>query len=210
MLIKYRKIDYNQAFEDLLASLKKTDDLLYKWLSNFDSTKAQEVYEEAGRAYKEARASYLDLLKGMDNDFIPPMDLEDILDLARALLDLQASIKAVIGQAYMYRTRGLPRSAQALVKEAHKAIQVLASFFKEFQGFGRNDHLKEMLAKSHQALEDWEALSCEMVRKTFSYKEELDIRQAFAWTGLAQAYDQARLKASDLLALVEKFLIKYS
>ncbi|MDO5037628.1 MAG: hypothetical protein Q4E37_04940 [Tissierellia bacterium] len=209
MLIKYKTIDYYQCFQDMFERLLENERLIYEFLLNFDGVQIKEVQEVGQKMYLKNQEAYLALLKDLDNDFIPPMDREDIHDLAHRILGLHQAIQAISSQVYMYRVKDMPRASTSLARESHQIIQDLVGTFKKFQDFGRNDYLKERIGKIYSQLDPWEDRYIHFIHQQFSFREDLDPRKVFGWVEFARAYKKAIDKAKDLVFIMERILLKY-
>ena len=145
-MAKKNKFDYFKAFERLTGLAVNEADLLieavrtFKNASGYSDTMAQmHEFENEGDSINH------DIFTAAAVDFMPPIDREDIVELAQALDNILDYIDDVLGHMYMYDIRSMPDDAMKFAEIIKKTVKALDKAMSEFHGFKKNKKFKHLI-----------------------------------------------------------------
>ncbi len=125
-MARKKKFDYFEAYEKLSDLAVRESELLLESFKSFDGASSLVGTLEAVHELEHQGDDINhDIFQSAAVDFMPPIDREDIAELAQALDNVLDNVEAVLQQVYMCDARVMPEDAVRFAKLVKKSCEAL-------------------------------------------------------------------------------------
>ncbi len=172
-MAKKNRFDYFDAYEQLTDMALNESDVLIETIENYQSGKALD--DILGRAHEiehEGDQINHDIFKSVAIDFMPPIDREDIIDLAHSLDDVIDGIESVIQRFYMYNVHEMPEDALAFAQLIRKGCKALDKAMEDFRNFKKSKKFKQLIVDVNDCEEEADQLYIQVIRALHTDKTD--------------------------------------
>jgi len=207
---KKEKVNYFAYFESITFTALKEAELLAEFMKNYDHKKITERMDQIHLLEHNADQKMDTMTEQLIADFLPPIDRDDISELAEKLDDICDTIDDVMLNFYMYdikRVRSdVNKSCEGLV-EITKQTNQLFSMINNFK------QPKRILEKIKE-ISDMEDLGDEYYLESMHclYLDDLNghVKTAVAWNKLYQCLEKCYDSCEIVAKLLKTITIKNS
>lgn len=143
-MAKQKKFDYFEAYAQLTELAVKEADILINAFENYTvAADLPPVLEQVHEIEHQGDMVNHAIYQNVATDFMPPIDREDIVDLAHDLDNILDSIEDVLMHMYMYDVRTMPDPAHELVQLIKKSCESLNGAMADFKNFKKTKDFRK-------------------------------------------------------------------
>ena len=172
-MAKKKKFDYFDAFEKLSELTVNEANLLVETVENFTTSEAlienierSHVFEHGGDDINH------EVYKTVAVDFMPPIDREDIINLAHAMDNVLDNIEDVIQHLYMYNVDAIPEDAVLFAKLIKKSCESLDKAMEDFRNFRKSKKFQQLIVDVNTNEEEGDQLYVAAMRRLHTIERE--------------------------------------
>ena len=204
-MAKKHKFDYFNAYEKLTVLGVDEADLLIEALDVYAEEEA--LVATMGKVHDlERRGDEInhDIFKSAAVDFMPPIDREDIVELAHALDNVLDYIDDVVSHLYMYDIKTMPQDSQrfaALIKSSCKALDKAMS---DFRNFKKSKKFRQLIMDINSYEEEADELYKHVLRHLHTVEND-DIMHVLVWSRIYERMEKccdACEHAADIMSTI--------
>ncbi len=205
------KKEKNYYFETFIKSVSYCHDaaeMLRDCFDNYtsiDLPKSIEAMHDIEHAADEIKH---EMMNQLVKEFLPPLEREDIVELAHAIDDVTDSIEDVLLGMYMSNTTELREDAKTFAKIIYDCCCGLQKIAAEFHNFRKSALLREIIVEINRLEEDGDRLYVDATRRL--YMEETDPIKIFAWSSIYGRLERCCDSCEDVADMVEQIVMKNS
>lgn len=206
--LKKRKNEYNyfDAFEkNGLCSLECAQKLL-EITGNYDKEKLKEDLKNIHNIEHKADDGKHDMLNYLLKDFLPPIEREDILNLAQKIDDVTDSIEEVLISIDMFNIDVLRKETEEFVELVIKCCESEAELLKSFKNFKDVDEVKKRIIEINVLEEEGDRLYTSNMRKL--YRDGTDVADVIKWSTIFNCFENCFDMCEDVADAVEAIMLK--
>ena len=79
-------------------------------------------------------------------DFMPPIDREDVIELAQVLDDVIDTVEDVMQHLYMYDVQSIPEDAKHFCELIRKSCKALDKAMEDFHNFKKSKKFRQLIS----------------------------------------------------------------
>ncbi len=204
-MAKKNKFNYFKAYEKLTKLAVQESDLMIETMRSFTSP---EELVDAMAAMHEFENQGDDINHGIFEsaavDFMPPIDREDIVELASALDNVLDYIDDVIGHMYMYSVKGMPENAMRMAELIRDSVKALDKMICEFHNFKKNKRFKQLLVDINSFEEQADQLYTDAMHHLHTVENE-EVMHVLVWSRIYERMEKccdACEHAADIVSTI--------
>jgi len=199
---------YFDTFEKCISYANEAAILLKECFDNFDAGKLKVHIEEMHKIEHTADGVKHELMERLMKEFLPPIEREDIVELAHTIDDVVDTVEDVLLGMYMYNIRYFRPEVQEFTSLIARCCAALAEMGKELSNFKKSTLLKEKIVEINGLEEEGDRLYREAIRRL--YTEEKDAVAILAWTTMFDRLEKCCDSCEDVADTVEQIIMKNS
>lgn len=135
-MARQKKFDYFDAYAQLTELAVKESEILINAFENYTTAAdLPPILEEVHTIEHQGDMLNHAIFQSVATDFMPPIDREDIIELAHDLDNILDAIEDVLQHMYMYDVRTMPEPACQLVNLIKKSCEGLNAAMDDFKNF---------------------------------------------------------------------------
>lgn len=210
-MAKKNRFDYFDAFQRQAELACKEATALVELLEDFHPEKEDWVrgrLSEMHAIENEADGVNHDIMTHLAEEFMPPLDREDISELALMLDDVIDQIEEVVQHLYMYDIRELHPNA---IKTAHvidEEAAALLEAMKVFREFKKPKKLVRLLTAVHDKEGEGDDLYIESKRDLFVNHADAPATYLIAWNSMFSHMEECCDACEHVASLIQTVAIK--
>ena len=199
------KYDYFQAYRELTKLAVQESEHLIESLKTFttaadlDGTIAQvHALENAGDSINH------ELYSAVAVDFMPPIDREDVVELASALDNVLDYIEDVIDHMYMYDIHLVPPDALRFADIIKKSCEALDRAMVEFHNFKKSKEFKQRIVDINTYEEEADVLNRDVMRHLHTVEND-EVMHVLVWSRIYERMEKccdACEHAADIMSTI--------
>ncbi len=174
------KKDYFTLFTHQSAHCVQAAELLRDLLAQFDPFAMPDAVERMHRVEHEADLVRRTVTQTLSEDFLPPIEREDILALANALDTVTDTAEDTLRHIYMFNIESSGEDALELSGVSLEACRALHEAVCGFRDFKKMARMRPLLIRVKELEERSDALYTDHVRRLYCGTN--DPRQLLRWT----------------------------
>ncbi len=147
-----------------------------------------------------------EVIKKLVDEFITPIEREDIAMLLSEIDDIVDAIEDVVRLLSMYNVKKIRKEAKEFMPIITESCDVLQKMIGEFKNFHRSKTIKEYFLKINELEEKADIVHYEAIRTLF--KESNDPIEIFTWTNIFDALENCCDQFKEVSELVEMIILK--
>lgn len=204
-MAKKNKFNYFKAYEKLTKLAVQESELLIDSLETFKS--AAELAEGMERMHEienQGDSINHDIFENAAIDFMPPIDREDIVELAAALDNVLDYTDDVLGHMFMYDVATIPDDAMKFAGLIRKSCKALDAMMCEFHNFKKNKKFKQLLVDINSYEEEADHLYTNAMRYLHT-KDNKEIMHVLVWSRIYERMEKccdATEHAADIVSTI--------
>ena len=181
-MARKKKFDYFEAYEKLSDLAVRESELLLESFKSFDGASSLVGTLEAVHELEHQGDDINhDIFQSAAVDFMPPIDREDIAELAQALDNVLDNVEAVLQQVYMCDARVMPEDAVRFAKLVKKSCEALDKAMEDFRNFKKSKAFKQLIVDVNTYEEEGDTLYLTAMRALHT-QENPDVMHVLRWS----------------------------
>ena len=197
---------YFDTFQKCISFACEASELLLKCVSNYDYKNLKLDLDSMHRIEHTADGVLHEMTEHLMKEFLPPIEREDILELAHAIDDVIDSVEDVLRGLYMYSISSFRPEVKAFVNVIHKSMKAMQGMGNELPNFHKSSHLKERIIEINALEEEADSLYIEGIRRL--YVEETEPIYILSQTTLYRCLEKCCDTCENVADLVEQIVMK--
>lgn len=204
-MAKKGKFNYFKAYEKLTKLAVREADLMIETMKEF--TDPEELVDAMAKMHEfENHGDSInhDIFENAAVDFMPPIDREDIVELAAALDNVLDYIDDVIGHMYMYSVKKMPKNALEMASLIRDSVVALDKMIVEFHNFKKNKKFRQLLVD----INSFEEQADQLYTKTMHHlhtQENQEVMHVLVWSRVYERMEKccdACEHAADIVSTI--------
>lgn len=200
--------DYFEMFTQGVAYACEAADLLRSSFEHYEPEQLRTRIDEMHRIEHTADGVKHDMMQQLMKEFLPPIEREDIMELASTIDDVTDSIEDVLLRMYMFNITTLRDDVQEYTDIILKCCDALKEMTMELRNFRKSATLRERVIVINHLEEEGDRFYTEAMRRL--YTEEKDAVAVMAWTTLYDRLERCCDRCEDVADVVERVIMKNS
>lgn len=199
---------YFDAFERGLFYTNEAAELLEVCFEDFDADKLQpqlvkmQEIEHGGDQVKH------EMMEKLMKEFLPPLDREDIVELARIIDNVTDSIEDVLQGMHIYNVRALRPEVKQFVNLISRCCKAMIEAAKEMHNFRKSVTLREKIVEINTLEEEGDRLFRTAMREL--YVNETNPITVLVWTTMYKRLERCCDCCEDVADMIEQIVMKNS
>ncbi len=178
-----KKKDKREAFyfENLVSCVDFSEQAVQYLQEVLHGYKRSDLTEQMIRMHEIEHAADTkkhELTRAVAEDFITPIEREDLISLSNYLDDITDGIEEILRQLYIIDTDTIRSDLHQLVEVLQKAIFTVKMIMQLFADFKHSDRIQQMIVSVNQLEECGDTLYMDAMHKLYL---EADLRTILGW-----------------------------
>ena len=210
-MAKKNRFDYFDAFQRQAELACQEAAALVGLLEDFHPEKEDWVRSKLSEMHaieNEADGVNHDIMTHLAEEFMPPLDREDISELALMLDDVIDQIEEVVQHLYMYDIRELHPNALKTARIIDEEAQALLEAMKVFREFKKPKKLVRLLTAVHDKEGVGDDLYIESKRDLFVNHADAPAAYLIAWNSMFSHMEECCDACEHVASLIQTVAIK--
>lgn len=164
-MARKQKFDYFEVYAQLTELAVKEADLLINAFENYTDAAALPPTLDAAHEI-EHQGDQLNhaIFQNVATDFMPPIDREDVIELAHDLDNILDYIEDVLQHMYMYDIRTMPEAALRMAHIIKDSCEGLNAAMADFKNFKKSKEFRQHIVDINSLEEQADRLYLEAMR----------------------------------------------
>lgn len=212
-MAKKRKFDYFDAFCLQAEAARRESKALVEMMDDYrpddiDWMRAQ--LDSMHAIENEGDVMCHEIFDHLAVEFMPPIDREDVTELATLLDNVTDKVEEVAQHLYMYDIHELHPCAIRVARVIDGAVEALCEATKMFREFKKPKKLDKLLVAVHDKESEGDGLYIEAKRDLFSNHLDAPATYIVAWNGMFSHMEQCCDACEDVASVMQKIALKNS
>lgn len=147
-----------------------------------------------------------EVTKRLVNEFITPIEREDIVMLLAQIDDIMDAIEDVVRLLSMYNIKHIKEDAKAFIPIITQSCAVLKETILEFKQFRKSKTIKKHFLKLNELEEKADLIHYQAIKKL--YQQSKDPIEIFTWTNIFEALENCCDQFKEVSELIEMIMLK--
>lgn len=201
--------NYFNMFVDLVDYSCRAAKNLNETLINYDANEITKTMALLHDIEHNADISKHELLRLLAAEFIPPIEREDIVEIANQIDDVTDSIEDVLLRMYMYNISEIREDALKFSVLIVKCCEALKRTVEEFHNFKKSKLIHNYIVEVNRLEEDADKLYLQAVHSLFTSKD-LNSVEIFSWEETFDRMEKCCDCCEEVSTLIESVIMKNS
>lgn len=205
------KKDGNYYFDAFVKGLSYANDaaaLLQDIFENFDTANSKALLAQMHTIEHTADGVKHEMMERLVKEFLPPIEREDIVELAHTIDEVCDLIEDVVQRIYMYNVTELRPDVKEFATLIVRCCADLKEMSLELPNFRKSASLTEKIKEINFWEEEGDRLYVEATRRL--YAEEQNPVTVFAWTNIYDRLEKCCDGCEKVADTVELIVLKNS
>jgi len=203
-----RKYNYFDAIEQLMEYSCQAAKYLDSCVSNFSTELLPSQIEEMHKIEHAADEKHHEITNVLFKEFLPPIEREDIIEIAAKTDDITDCIDDVMQHFYLYDVDELiPECKEFSVLIMQCCVSVY-SIAKEFHNFRKSSTIRESIVKTHNLESEGDLIYSRAIRRIFT--SNVSDKELFTWARIISSLEDCCDYCEHVAGLFEKAIMKNS
>ncbi len=199
---------YFEAFAKGIAFANDAAVLLQECLKEYDEANVQARLHEMHTIEHTADGIKHEMMERLVKEFLPPIEREDIAELAHVIDDVTDSIEDVLRGMYMYNIHTLRSEVVQFTDVIVRSCAALSGAAAELHNFRKSTELQEKIIEINALEEEGDRLYVDALRRL--YTEETDAVTILSWTTMYKSFEKCCDCCEDVADAIEQIILKNS
>ena len=177
-------------------------------VNNFDTSQLAKKIEELHQIENKADEKRHEIIQNLAKEFLPPIEREDIVELASKLDDIIDGIDDVLQHFYLYNIEKLLPECKDFSKLVVQCCESIKSIADEFNNFRKSPTILANIIHTNKLEGEGDRLYAEMMRKIFT--SDISVKEVFIWKNIVMLFENCCDYCEQSAALFEIAIIKNS
>lgn len=205
------KKDNNYYFDAFAKGISYANDaavFLQNCFENYNVTNIRERLDEMHKIEHTADGVKHEMMERLMKEFLPPIEREDIVELAHTIDEVTDAIEDVMLKIYMYNVteiRSDVKEFAALITRCCAALMIVS---QELYNYRKSTLLMPKIAEVNSLEEEGDRLFAEATHRL--YTEETDPVTILVWTNIYDRLEKCCDSCEKVMDIVELVITKNS
>ncbi len=199
---------YYDSFSKGISFANEAATLLQECFVNYDAANVQAHLDDMHKIEHTADGVKHEMMEKLVKEFLPPIEREDIVELAHTIDDVTDSIEDVLRGMYMYNITSLRPEVKEFTSLISRCCSALTDVTAELHNFRKSTILTEKIIEINGLEEEGDRLYTKAMRCL--YTEEKDPVAILAWTTMYDRLEKCCDCCEDVADTVEQVIMKNS
>lgn len=212
-MAKKKKFDYFDAFCEQAEIARRESRALVEVMEDYrpdDTEWVRERIESMHEIENEGDTVCHSIFDHLAVEFMPPIDREDVTELAMLLDDVADTLEEVVQHLYMYDIHELHPCAVRVAHVIDAAVDALCEATKMFREFKKPKKLDKLLVAVHDRESEGDALYIEAKRDLFMNHPDAPATYIIAWNSMFSHMEQCCDACERVASVMQKIALKNS
>lgn len=202
------KYNYFEKFIKLNDYSYRAAKILDDLLTNYNSKRLHEALESIHQLRGKGNSEAYEIRKRLGEDFITPIEREDIFLLIHKMNRITNSIEDIILHIYMYNVRYIKSDTIKFSKLILKSCDELIEVFEKFKQFNKANTIDRNIVAINDIGEETKKLYTELVRKLhMTSQNSIEI---ITWMTIYDKFKKTSMACKDLANIIIGIILKNS
>lgn len=171
-MAKRKNYDYFGKFVELVDYSCQCAEILHETILNFDAAALDRQVVELHEIEHAADLAIHEMMGQLAQEFIAPIEREDIILLARSIDDITDSIEDVLIKMHMFNLTSVKPEVLEFTDIILKSCKGLKVIMEEFPNFKKSKRLKEKIIEVNSLEEDGDRLYYSTIKNLFATSKD--------------------------------------
>ncbi|MDD4188647.1 MAG: DUF47 family protein [Eubacteriales bacterium] len=201
-----RNFDYFDSFVRMADHTCNAAALLKEIMTDF---KTEELHEKSKKMHAiehEGDSERHAMIRKLSNEFITPIEREDIMDLANAIDTVTDTIEDVALRLYMYNVKAIYEYAPEITDIIVRSCEAMKLSLEEFRNFRKSKTLHDLLVDINGLEEEADELYLKATRNL--YVKSHDVMEVIAWDQTLDFLEMCCDACEEVANVIENVVMK--
>ncbi|MFU0800268.1 MAG: DUF47 family protein [Xylanivirga thermophila] len=198
--------DYYSMFVKMADYSCEASEMLREIVKNFNVKELSQEMVNMHKIEHDADVEKHTMMQNLAKEFLPPIEREDIIELAQQLDDVIDAIEDVLLRLYMYNVKNIRQETIDFMDIVVECCKEMKSMMEEFPLFRKSTRIHDYIVKINNMEEEGDKLYTEAMRSL--YVESRNPMEIISWTQLFQCLEDCCDACEDVADIVESIIMK--
>ncbi|NPD30681.1 DUF47 family protein [Eggerthellaceae bacterium zg-1084] len=209
-MARKKKFDYFDAFVSQAKVACREAELLVEVAENFTTASELEpVLKRAHDIENEGDEINHQIMGNIANDFMTPIDREDLIGLAQCMDNVTDSIEEIIQRFYMYDVHYMDPDAVEMAHLIHKSALALCSAMEDFRNFKKSKKLHSLIMDVNDYEEQADLLYLQSIRRLYTMENDNAVRVE-VWSRILDRMERCCDQLEHAGDIMSTIMVKYT
>lgn len=200
--------NYFGAFAAMTNCAIAASEILESEMADFDPKRVDDVRTKLHVIENEADYKKHELMDNLSREFVPPIEREDIADMASVIDDVVDCIEDIYLRAYMYNLKQVPPAAKRFTKIISMCCRTLCQIMEEFPKFRKSEQIGALIIDVNSLEEEGDKLYVESMRELYSKGD--DVLQILTLSNCYERFEKCCDSCERVANVTESVIMKNS
>ncbi|MBR3162774.1 MAG: DUF47 family protein [Clostridia bacterium] len=202
---KLPKFNYYDEFIKNIEIALEMSQILKDFIDNYDNNKAKEIEQTVHNLENKADDNLHHLLETLVKDFLPPIEREDIVLLAKKIDDIIDCIDETVIDFNIFNIITIREDIKQFVELMNKLCTIEKEMMIKFKSSKKYDEVNKLVIEVNNLEEEGDRLYEMSIRKLFKESDTIEmIKWEKIYTSLENCFDSFESVADTLSEVVLK------
>lgn len=199
---------YYESFSKCISYACEAAELLQSCVDHYDASNLKVQSDKMHRIEHTADGMKHEMMERLMKEFLPPIEREDIVELAHSIDDVVDSAEDILQAMYMYNITALRPEVKEFTSIILRSCKAMKEMGDELHNFRKSTVLKEKIIEINALEEEADRLYMEAIHRL--YTEEKDSVYILSWTTMYNCLEKCCDSCEDVADMVEQIVMKNS
>lgn len=199
---------YYDTFSKCISYACEAAELLQNCVDNYNVANLSVELDKMHRIEHTADGVKHEMMERLMKEFLPPIEREDIVELAHTIDDVIDSVEDVLQGMYMYNIKAFRPEVKEFSSVILRSCQAMWKMGDELSDFRKSALLKEKIVEINALEEEADRLYKEAIHRL--YTDEKDPVYILSWTTMYKCMEKCCDSCEDVADMVEQIIMKNS
>ena len=172
---KLPKFNYYDEFINNIEIALQMSEILKEFIENYDNTRAKEIEQTVHDLENKADDNLHNLLEVLVKDFLPPIDREDIIQLAKKIDDIIDCIDETVIDFNIFNVVNIREDVIEFIELMNKLCAIEKEMMIKFKSSKKYNEVNELVIEINNLEEQGDRLYEKAIRKLVKENETIAI-----------------------------------
>ncbi|MDR2655056.1 MAG: DUF47 family protein [Oscillospiraceae bacterium] len=204
-MARKQSFNYFDAFVDIAEFACQSSLLVDSVLNNFHADELDYYKDTIHKFEHEADERNHAIMNALAKEFIPPLEIEDISDMANMLDTVVDDIEDIIIKLYAYSVTRIPQCAIEFSKIILPCCQKLKEAVQELPNYKKSPSLNGYIVEVNNFESEADELYISSMHKLH---QQTDIREVMVWSRMLDGFEKVCDTCEDAANLIHNIVMK--
>ncbi len=205
-MIRKKGYNYYEAFQKMVSYTCEASEMLRSIIDNYKADALSRQIVEMHKIEHTADLEKHDMMENLLKEFLPPIEREDIIQLAEQIDSATDCIEEIVMRLYMYNIATIRDEAYEFVRIISSCANTMKQIMDEFPNFRRSKSMHKYIVEINDMEEEGDRLYTAAMRRL--YIESADPVEIMVWTQVFQCLEDCCDACEDVADIVESIIMK--